>query len=158
MDRTKSPQKIQSWEWWLMSVIPVTWEEDHKSRTAQAKSPGDPISTNQKRAGHGGVCLSFQLCRKHKQEDHTTGQLGCKARPYLKNKKDQVVIAQMIKCLSSKALSSVSAIKKIIIIKDSENGSLKSNIHSLILWISFFLNRSYFYFVLSYYCCAGGTL
>jgi hypothetical protein len=32
------------------------------------------------KAGYGDVCLSFQLCRKHKKEDHSSGQPGYKCK------------------------------------------------------------------------------
>jgi hypothetical protein len=51
-----------------MPVILVTWEVEMRRITIQGQ-PGQKVSENPSqpiKAGHGGGCLSSQLCRKHK--------------------------------------------------------------------------------------------
>jgi hypothetical protein len=72
---------------WLMLVILATWEADigrtpvgSQFRKIKFSRPPSQLI----KAEHINVCLSHQLCKKHKEEDHGSDWQGINVRPYSK--------------------------------------------------------------------------
>jgi hypothetical protein len=77
--------KILDQVWWLSPIILATWEAEIR-RTVQGQS-GEKVCETWSQPWQGTmVCACHpSYSGKYKQEDCNPGQLGHKARPYLKN-------------------------------------------------------------------------